>query len=67
MMLANTHEQEEQDHFLRIVGGKREAERLEALWHRATKGYKWTREQDFRQAAHNGGFSETAIKAFLNL
>jgi len=66
-------EQEEQDRFIRIIGGISKADRLQHIWnnsypHSTSNIFRpITKEQDFMDKAKNEGFSKRQIEAFLKL
>jgi hypothetical protein len=51
-------EQEKQDHFIRIVGGIKKADRLQQIWNQSYPHYKISRGEDFRARAKAEGFAE---------
>jgi hypothetical protein len=60
-------EQEKQDHFIRIVGGIKKADRLQQIWNQSYPHYKISRGEDFRARAKAEGFTDKQIDAFLQL
>ena len=70
-MFYKGSEQERQDKFLKQLGSKARAERIQYIWNNSyPKGCGMTetpREQVFKQNARAEGFNEKEIKAFLRL
>jgi len=60
-------EQELNDRFVRLCGGVRKADRLQAIWSFSYPRHGKSREETFRETAKSEGFTERQIKAFLNL
>lgn len=54
-------EQEQQDDFVKAVGGTKRADRLQALWQ------YWMRTSTFRDLAKNNGYTDKEIDMFLLL
>ena len=66
-------ESEEQDRFVRTIGGIAKADHLQRIWNRSYPHSTSnifrpiTKEQDFRSNAKREGFTDKQIDAFLRL